>query len=158
MGIISGETDRLIHLVEELLDFSRLQSNHFNLYKQKVQLYDILEETIWQLTPNAEEKKMQFIKTIERIELIGDRNRLKQIFLNIVQNAIKYSHKNGKVYIEATKNEGQAVIKVKDDGIGIAKEHLPYIEQSFYQINNHTTGAGLGLAIVKKWWSFMEVQ
>lgn len=93
---------------------------------------------------------MQFIKTIERIELIGDRNRLKQIFLNIVQNAIKYSHKNGKVYIEATKNEGQAVIKVKDDGIGIAKEHLPYIEQSFYQINNHATGAGLGLAIVKK--------
>ena len=47
---------------------------------------------------------------------------------------------------------------MKDDGIGIAKEHLPYIEQSFYQINNHTTGAGLGLAIVKKWWSFMEVQ
>ena len=47
---------------------------------------------------------------------------------------------------------------MKDDGIGIAKEHLPYIEQSFYQINNHATGAGLGLAIVKKWWSFMEVQ
>ena len=49
-----------------------------------MQLYDILEEKIWQLTPNAEEKQMQFIKTIERIELIGDRNRLKQIFLNIV--------------------------------------------------------------------------
>jgi len=127
-----------------------LYLNHFNLYKQKVQLYDILEEKIWQLTPNAEEKQMQFIKTIERIELIGDRNRLKQIFLNIVQNAIKYSHKNGKVYIEVTKNKGQAVIKVKDEGIGIAKEHLPHIEQSFYQINNHATGAGLGLAIVKK--------
>ncbi|MEH7535437.1 HAMP domain-containing sensor histidine kinase [Bacillus toyonensis] len=150
MGIISGETDRLIHLVEELLDFSRLQSNHFNLYKQKAQLYDILEETIWQLTPNAEKKQIQFINTIERIELLGDRNRLKQIFLNIIQNAIKYSHENGTVYIEATKNEGQAVIKVKDEGIGIAKEHLPYIEQSFYQINNHAAGAGLGLAIVKK--------
>lgn len=150
MGIISGETDRLIHLVEELLDFSRLQSNHFNLYKQKVQLYDILEETIWQLTPNAEKKQIQFINTIERIELLGDRNRLKQIFLNIIQNAIKYSHENGTVYIEATKNEGQALIKVKDEGIGIAKEHLPYIEQSFYQINNHAAGAGLGLAIVKK--------
>ena len=48
-----------------------------------------------------------------------------------------------------TKNKGQAVIKVKDEGIGIAKEHLLYIEQSFYQINNYATGAGLGLAIVK---------
>lgn len=86
-----------------------------------MQLYDILEEKIWQLTPNAEEKQMQFIKTIERIELIGDRNRLKQIFLNIVQNAIKYSHKNGKVYIEVTKNKGQAVIKVKDEGIELLK-------------------------------------
>ncbi|MGH1296793.1 ATP-binding protein [Bacillus pretiosus] len=150
MGIISGETDRLIHLVEELLDFSRLQSNHFNLYKQNVQMYDILEETIWQLTPNAEEKQIQFINTIERIELMGDRNRLKQIFLNIVQNAIKYSHEKGTIHIEATKNEGQAVIKVKDEGIGIAKEHLSYIEQPFYQINNNATGAGLGLAIVKK--------
>jgi K+-sensing histidine kinase KdpD len=55
----------LIHLVEELLDFSRLQSNHFNLYKQKVQLYDILEETIWQLTPKSEEKEIQFITTID---------------------------------------------------------------------------------------------
>ncbi|MED1409955.1 MULTISPECIES: sensor histidine kinase [Bacillus] len=150
MGIISGETDRLIHLVEELLDFSRLQSNHFNLYKQKVQLYDILEETIWQLTPNAEKKKIQFIHTLERIELMGDRNRLKQIFLNIVQNAIKYSYENSTVHIEVTKSEGQAVIKVTDQGIGIAEEHLPFIEQSFYQINNHVAGAGIGLAIVKK--------
>ncbi|KMN45148.1 sensor histidine kinase [Bacillus sp. LK2] len=150
MGIISGETDRLIHLVEELLDFSRLQSNHFNLYKQKVQLYDILEETIWQLTPNAEKKKIQFIHTLERIELMGDRNRLKQIFLNIIHNAIKYSYENSTVHIEVTKREGQAVIKVTDQGIGIAEEHLPFIEQSFYQINNHVAGAGIGLAIVKK--------
>ncbi|MED0964469.1 two-component sensor histidine kinase [Bacillus cereus] len=150
MGIISGETDRLIHLVEELLDFSRLQSNHFNLYKQKVQLYDILEETIWQLTPNAEKKKIQFIHTLERIELMGDRNRLKQIFLNIIHNAIKYSYENSTVHIEVTKSEGQAVIKVTDQGIGIAEEHLPFIEQSFYQINNHVAGAGIGLAIVKK--------
>jgi len=59
--------------------------------------------------------------------------------LNIVQNSIKYSHEKGTIHIEATKNEGQAVIKVKDEGIGIATEHLPYIEQSFYQINNHAS-------------------
>lgn len=131
--------DGFIHLVEDLLDFSRIQSNHFNLYKQKVQLYDILEETIWQLTPKAEEKNIQFITTIERIELMG----VKQVFLNIVQNAIKYSHEKGTIHIEATKKEGQAVIKVKAEGFGIAKEHLPYIEQSFYQINNHAAGAGI---------------
>lgn len=97
-----------------------------------MQIYDILEETIWQLTPNAEEKQIQFMNTIERIELIGNRNRLKQIFLNIVRNAIKYSHEKGTIHIEATKNEEQAVMKVKDEVIGIATEHLPYIEQSFY--------------------------
>ncbi len=59
--------------------------------------------------------------------------------------------KKGTIRIEANKNEGQAVIKVKDEGIGIAKGHLPYIEQSFYQINNRATDAGLGLAIIKKW-------
>ncbi len=58
--------------------------------------------------------------------------------------------KKSTIHIEATKIEGQAVIKVRDEGIGIAKEHLPYIEQSFYQINNHAAGAGIGLAIVKK--------
>ena len=57
-------------------------------------------------------------------------------------------HIKSTIHIEATKIEGQAVIKVRD-GIGIAKEHLPYIEQSFYQINNHAAGAGIGLAIVK---------
>ncbi|PEB82290.1 sensor histidine kinase [Bacillus nitratireducens] len=150
MGIISGETDRLIHLVEELLDFSRLQSNHFNLYKQKVQLYDILEETIWQLTPKSEEKQIQLVANLERVELVGDRNRLKQVFLNIIHNAIKYSNEKGTIYIEAAKSDGKAVIKVTDQGIGIAKEHLPFIEQSFYQINNHIEGAGIGLAIVKK--------
>ncbi|EEL88256.1 hypothetical protein bcere0029_18230 [Bacillus cereus AH1272] len=150
MGIISGETDRLIHLVEELLDFSRLQSNHFNLYKQKVQLYDILEETIWQLTPKSEEKQIQLVANLERVELVGDRNRLKQVFLNIIHNAIKYSNEKGTIYIEAAKSEGKAVIKVTDQGIGIAKEHLPFIEQSFYQINSHIEGAGIGLAIVKK--------
>ena len=64
-------------------------------------------------------------------------------------------HIKSTIHIEATKIEGQAVIKVRDEGIGIAKEHLPYIEQSFYQINNHA-GAGIGLAIVKNgrasWW------
>ena len=59
-------------------------------------------------------------------------------------------HIKSTIHIEATKIEGQAVIKVRDEGIGIAKEHLPYIEQSFYQINNQA-GAGIGLAIVKKW-------
>ncbi|KFM99489.1 sensor histidine kinase [Bacillus clarus] len=150
MGIISSETDRLIHLVEELLDFSRVESNHFNLYKQKVQLYDILKETIWQLTPKAEKKQIKLIANIEQIELIGDQDRLKQIFLNIVDNAIKYSYAQSEVYIDVTQVEEQAIIKVTDQGIGIAKEHLPFVNQSFYQINNYAAGAGIGLAIVKK--------
>ncbi|MCI4060069.1 ATP-binding protein, partial [Bacillus cereus] len=94
---------------------------HFNIYKQKVQMYDIQEDTKSQLTPKTEEKEKQFITPIDRIELMGERNRLKQLFLNIVQNSIKYSHKKRKINIEATKIEEKAVIKVSDEGIGSAK-------------------------------------
>lgn len=80
MNIISGETDRLIDLVEELLDFSRLEANHLRLCKQQVQLHHILDESIWQLTPKAEKKQIEMISNLEEIEVLGDKSRLKQIF------------------------------------------------------------------------------
>ncbi|MFJ8356633.1 ATP-binding protein [Bacillus paramycoides] len=150
MNIISNETNRLIHLVEELLDFSRLESNRIHLYKEKVPLHDILHETIWQLTPKAEKKQIEIISTLEKVEILGDKNRLKQIFLNIFDNAIKYSYQKGKVFVDVTQKEGLAVINVTDQGVGIKEEYLPFIYQSFYQVNNQSSGAGIGLAIVKK--------
>jgi hypothetical protein len=150
MNIISSETERLIHLVERLLDFSRLESNQFQLHKQKIQLQHILNETIWQLTPKAEEKQIEIITNLEEVELIGDKGSLKQIFLNVIDNAIKYSYQEGQVSITLIKKEGQAVISVKDCGIGIAKEHLPFVNQSFYQVNSQSPGEGIGLSIVKK--------
>ncbi|SDY96706.1 HAMP domain-containing sensor histidine kinase [Bacillus sp. 166amftsu] len=150
MGIISSETDRLVDLVEELLDFSRLESNHLHLYKEKVHLQPILNEAIWQLTPKAEEKKIEIVANLIEVEILGDKARLKQIFLNIIDNAIKYSNEEGKVTIALTQEEKQVVISVTDHGIGIAEEHLPFVNQSFYQINSYSSGAGIGLAIVKK--------
>ncbi|KEK24164.1 sensor histidine kinase [Bacillus gaemokensis] len=150
MNIISSETDRLIHLVEELLDFSRLEAKHLHLYKKKVQLNQILNETIWQLTPKAEKKQIEILCSIEEIEVLGDKSRLKQVFLNIIDNAIKYSYDKGRVSITLKQTEGQAVITVADQGIGIAKEHIPFVMKSFYQIKSNSSGAGIGLAIVNK--------
>lgn len=150
MNIISSETNRLIHLVEELLDFSRLESNRLRLYKEKVPLHHILHESIWQLTPQAKTNHIEIITNLEEIEILGDKNRLKQVFLNIIENSIKYSHPKGQILVSLTQKEGQAVINITDQGIGIEKEHLPFINHSFYQVNNHSPGAGLGLAIVKK--------
>ena len=150
MSIIASETDRLIHLVEELLDFSRLESNHLHLCKEKVHLHHILNETIWQLTPKAEGKKIEIIANLIEVEIIGDKDRLKQIFINIIDNAIKYSHPKGQVKIDVTQEAQQAVVRVTDFGIGIAEEHLPFVNQSFYQVNSYSSGAGIGLAIVKK--------
>lgn len=82
--------------------------------------------------------------------MLGDKNRLKQIFKNVIDNAIKYSHKDGKVFVNLTQKEGQAVINTKDQGVGIGKEYLPFVNQPFYQINTHSSGAGIGLAIVKE--------
>ncbi|MDM5154520.1 HAMP domain-containing sensor histidine kinase [Bacillus sp. DX1.1] len=150
MNIISGETDRLIDLVEELLDFSRLEANHLRLCKQQVQLHHILDESIWQLTPKAEKKQIEMISNLEEIEVLGDKSRLKQIFLNVIDNAIKYSNQYGKISICVTQKERKAIITVTDEGIGMAKEHIPFVMQSFYQINSSSSGAGIGLAIVNK--------
>jgi len=151
MNIISKETDRLIGLVEEMLDFSKLQQNEMKLVIGRVKLQELLKEIMLNVWAKAEKKQIQ-IKLDDQMEkpitVIGDANRLKQVFLNLVDNAIKFSHENSWIHLVINPISAEQVqIEVVDSGIGISEENLSRVRDRFFQVNHQGGGTGLGLAI-----------
>ncbi|WHX47117.1 HAMP domain-containing sensor histidine kinase [Paenibacillus woosongensis] len=154
MQIISKETERLIGLVEEMLDFSKLQQNEMKLVIGKVNLKELLQETMLNVWAKAEQKQIQ-LKLDDRAErpviVVGDGNRLKQVFLNLVDNAVKFSNENSWIHLVITlKDSSTALVQVIDSGIGISEEHLGKVSDRFFQVNHNRGGTGLGLAISKQ--------
>jgi len=151
MQIIAKETDRLIGLVEELLDFSKLQQNEMKLVKGIVNLRELLQEIILNLWAKAEKKGVTIkLESEEKPIIYGDVNRLKQVFLNIVDNAVKFSHENGVINLYFTMEEKFVTVTVRDYGIGISEEHLRRVKDRFFQVNPLNGGTGLGLAITQQ--------
>lgn len=154
VGIIAKETDRLIGLVEEMLDFSKLQQNEMKLVIGRVNLKELLQETMLNVWAKAEQKGIQLKLEDETgwsdrtIVVVGDGNRLKQVFLNLVDNAIKFSNENTWVHLVVTRiDAGFVTVEVVDTGIGISEEHLHKVKDRFFQVNHQGGGTGLGLAI-----------
>jgi signal transduction histidine kinase len=153
MSIISKETERLIGLVEEMLDFSKLQQNQMKLVKGTVSIREIVQETMLNVWAKAEQKQIHLkLDTDETraFNVHGDGNRLKQVFLNIVDNAIKFSHENSWIYLSVKEEDGKIIAAVQDTGIGISEEHLIKVRDRFFQVNHQNGGTGLGLAITQE--------
>lgn len=154
LRIISKETDRLIGLVEELLDFAQLDQKRIRLDVRKVPLASLLAEVVLQLKSKADKKQITIQLSeepeAEPIFVSGDPNRLKQVFLNLVENAIKFSHPASSIELEIEKWEMDAVVRVKDSGIGIEAQHLARLESKFFQVNPQAEGTGLGLSICRE--------
>ncbi|MFS0868437.1 sensor histidine kinase [Paenibacillus xylanilyticus] len=153
MSIISKETERLIGLVEEMLDFSKLQQNQMKLVKGTVSIREIVQETMLNVWAKAEQKQIHLkLDTDETraFNVYGDGNRLKQVFLNIVDNAIKFSHENSWIYLSVKEEDGKIIAAVQDTGIGISEEHLIKVRDRFFQVNHQNGGTGLGLAITQE--------
>ncbi len=150
MRVITNETERLSRMVEELLDFSRMQSGHFTLQQDTM---DILAELGDAVLIYAEKARSENVTIIyEEPEMLpfvyGDKNRIRQVFINIIDNAIKYSDRGGVVKILAAENEnGDILVKVEDSGCGIKKTDLPKIKTKFYKANHTKKGSGIGLAV-----------
>lgn len=150
IGVISNETERLSQMVEELLDFSRMQSGHFSL---QFDTMDILAELGEAVLIYAERARIEDVTmTYEEPEMLpfvyGDRNRLRQVFINIIDNAIKYSNKGGTVKIIACElSTGNIMVTVEDNGCGINKHDMPRIKTKFYKANHSKKGSGIGLAV-----------
>lgn len=148
MQIITNETERLIGLVEEILDFSKLQQNEMKLVMGIVSLRELLQEIMLNLWAKAEKKGVSIkLESEEKPIIYGDANRLKQIFLNLVDNAIKFSHENGVIVLSIEMEEKFVTVAVQDFGIGISEEHIQRVKDRFFQVNHVNGGTGLGLAI-----------
>ncbi|WP_348622772.1 HAMP domain-containing sensor histidine kinase [Paenibacillus peoriae] len=149
MKIISKETDRLIGLVEEILDFSKLEQNAMKLVMGTVDLRELLQEIMLNVWAKAEMKQIKLqLDSEETAYLVhGDGNRLKQVFLNIVDNAIKFSHESSIIFLSLQRMDGNIEISVQDTGIGISVENLARVRDRFFQVDHQNGGTGLGLAI-----------
>lgn len=149
MRVISSETERLSQMVEELLDFSRIQDGRLVLQLDTIDILAELGETV--LIYQERAKIMGITLNYYEPEMLpfvnGDKNRLKQVFINIVDNAIKYSDKGDTVSVEAYEQDGAIVISVSDTGLGISAEDLPKIKTKFFKANHTRRGSGIGLAV-----------
>ncbi|UOY90291.1 two-component system histidine kinase PnpS [Bacillus glycinifermentans] len=155
LSIILKESGRLQTLIQDLLDLSKIEQQNFTLNIQDCEIGEILTEIEMLLKNKAEERgiALKLEKPEEPAIASGDPHRLKQIFLNLVNNALTYTPEAGSVTISAEVLEDAVQVKVKDTGIGIKKAEIPRIFERFYRIDKdrsrNSGGTGLGLAIVK---------
>ncbi len=165
-GVITDEAkksqyyQRMLHecksmerLVGDLLTLSKMQNPDFLIETEPVNLIQIFDDIVRSAGKIAEEKgiTIQIKKNDDIAMMLGDYDRLRQMFMVILDNAIKFSHEQGEVTIEIRKGEMLA-ISIRDNGIGIKKEDLPYVFEKFYKSNlkQNVQGSGLGLAIAKQ--------
>ncbi len=149
MGVIINETERLSRMVEELLDFSRMQNGHFTLQQATMDILAELGDAV--LIYQDKAAREQITITYDEPEMLpfvyGDKNRIRQVFINIIDNAIKYSDAGGKVSIVAEEADGKIRVIVSDTGCGIKASDLPKIKTKFYKANHTRRGSGIGLAV-----------
>ncbi|MEG0439367.1 MAG: ATP-binding protein [Solibacillus sp.] len=154
LGIINEESNRIQALVNELLELSKIEQHGFTVNALPTRLQDILVRVVDITSAQLESKNMQFEVEIEQDAIIlGDTNRLIQVFTNLINNAIAYSKEDTMVTIRISTNDQYGIFEVKDQGIGIEKAEIARIFERFYRVDRarsrNSGGTGLGLSIVK---------
>lgn len=155
LEIIDLETDRLSRLINDILTLSEIEGLKGDIKFAPEKISDIVEEVVYMLKNQAEEKNIAVSYRVEPIDLVmnTNRDRIKQMLLNLVENGIKYTGTGGRVDINVYTKDKEVVFSVKDNGIGIPEEHIPRLFERFYRVDKSRSrklgGTGLGLAIVK---------
>jgi signal transduction histidine kinase len=149
LDVVLSEADRLSGLVEELLDFSRMQTGRLTVVSQPFNISSLLEESVSMYAELSKKQGIELIFTppAEEIEVMGDMNRIKQVFINIIDNAVKYTESGGQVLINQIKEEACVRIEVSDTGVGIPAQDLDRVKEKFYKANKTVRGSGIGLAV-----------
>lgn len=168
--MIQRNTNRLLDLVNQMLDLSKLKSGKLSLQNQQSNLISYLKYIVESIHSFAESNKIQihFHSEVEELMMDYDAERIQQIMVNLLSNAVKFTPEAGHVYVfvntipkkDSPQKTQMLQVKVKDTGIGISENQLPFIFDRFHQVDDSTTraneGTGIGLALVKELVKLME--
>lgn len=155
LDIIYVESERLTRLINDILTLSELENKDYSINFEKIDVNKAIEEIYHIMEPAAKGKKINLILDLGRSEIFiyGDRDKFKQMMINLVDNAIKYTNDGGIVSISSSLSNGRVSMAVKDNGIGIPQSNLSRLFERFYRVDRGRSrergGTGLGLAIVK---------
>ena len=148
LKIIEEEVGRLTYLVEELLDFSKLSSGKISLSKEETDILQLLKGILKQMTPRFESKNIKVVLngySVEKIDI--DVNRMKQVLINVLDNAIKFSPDSSVIKVGLFQKERVINLIIEDEGYGISKEDLPHVKEKFYKGKNVNSSNGIGVSI-----------
>lgn len=155
LDIIEMEAMRLSHLINDLLVLSDIEKRNDSGFKEEIQLEKLTEEVMIMLGGSAKDKDigLELITKPNMPKLMGNPNWLKQMLINLIDNAIKYTLDKGRVTVNLEYDSKYILIEIRDNGIGIAEEHINRLFERFYRVDKarsrNVGGTGLGLAIVK---------
>jgi len=154
LDAMERNSEALTQLVNDVLDTSRIVTGKMRLVLAPVQLPPVLSDAIQTVEAAATSKGVRLdVRVAGELEVVGDQDRLRQVFWNLLSNAVKFTPAGGCVTVEAAADRGAVRVSVSDTGIGIEAKHLPYVFQRFWQADNGTSreygGLGLGLALAR---------
>lgn len=149
LNLIHQETNRIARLVQSLLDLSRVETTA-ELERRPTDLLLLAEEAIAEVILEAEARQIAITLDAESglTRVLADPDKLKQVFLNLLDNGVKYGRSGDKIEVSLHKESGGIAITIRDTGSGIPAEHLPHIGQRLYRVRTDVEGSGLGLALV----------
>ena len=156
LTMITRNGQNLLNLVNQMLDLNKLESGKLDLQYQQVDVVNFLKYIVESLHSLAENKgiKLHFLTDLDTLTMDIEENRLQQVVSNLLSNAVKFTPKGGNIYMTVGRLNGTLSLKVKDTGVGISEEQLPYIFDRFYQADStatrHGEGTGIGLSLTRE--------
>ena len=153
MGIIVSEARRLTNMVEELLEFSRIQDGRFTLSVEPMDIKAELEDAVYTYREFFRREGIELTYQDcpeEMLPISGDPERLRQVFCNLLDNAAKHGGSGKRIDVSVAQEGEEAVIRIRDYGPGIPEEELPHVKYKFYKGSSKARGSGIGLAVCEE--------